>query len=78
MGYCSRMTQELFKKAIEIAGSETRLAKAIGFSQHAVWSARQKGKPSADMAVAIHRYTDGAVPKWHLRPDLFDTPSAGG
>lgn len=72
------MTQELFMKAIKIAGSETRLARAIGFSQHAVWHARQKGRASAAMAVAIHRFTQGAVPKEALRPDLFETPSAGG
>jgi hypothetical protein len=30
------------------------------------------------MAVAIHRFTEGAVAKWSLRPDLFDTPAAGG
>lgn len=62
----------LFHKAIEIAGSETRLAKAIGFSQHAVWSARKKGKPSAEMAAAIHRFTNGEVSKQALRPDLWD------
>ena len=78
MGYIGTMTQNLFTEAIKIAGSETRLAKAIGFSQHAVWHARQKGRPSAAMAVAIHRFTEGVVPKWHLRPDLFETPHAGG
>jgi len=72
------MTQDLFRQAISIAGSETRLAKAIGYSQNAVWHARQKGRPSAAMAVAIHRFTEGAVAKWLLRPDLFDTPRVGG
>jgi DNA-binding transcriptional regulator YdaS (Cro superfamily) len=76
--YIGTMTQNLFTQAIQIAGSETRLAKAIGYSQHAVWHARQKGRPSAAMAVAIHRFTEGAVAKWSLRPDLFDTPAAGG
>jgi len=66
------MTQNLFKKAIELAGSETKLAREIGFSQHAVWSARQKGRPSAAMAVAIHKFTDGKVSKQALRPDLFE------
>jgi DNA-binding transcriptional regulator YdaS (Cro superfamily) len=70
------MTQECFKKAIEIAGSEHRLAKAIGYSQHAVWYARQKGRPSAEMALAIHRYTRGEVPKEQLRPDIFGPETA--
>lgn len=65
------MTQECFKRAIEIAGSEHRLAKAIGYSQHAVWCARQKGRPSAEMALAIHKFTKGEVPKEALRPDIF-------
>lgn len=65
------MAQNLFKKAIEIAGSEHRLAKAIGYSQHAVWSARNKGRPSAAMALAIHKFTKGEVPKEELRPDIF-------
>lgn len=63
--------ESLFRKAIELAGSETRLAKAIGFSQHAVWHARRKGKPSAEMAVAIDRFTEGKVSKQDLRPDLW-------
>jgi DNA-binding transcriptional regulator YdaS (Cro superfamily) len=65
------MIQNLFKRAIEIAGSEHRLAKAIGFSQHAVWHARQKGRPSAEMAVAIDRFTKGEISRRDLRPDLF-------
>lgn len=63
--------ESLFRKAIEIAGSETRLAKAIGFSQHAVWSARRKGRPSAEMAAAIDKFTEGKVSKQDLRPDLW-------
>lgn len=63
--------ESLFRKAIEIAGSETRLAKAIGFSQNAVWTARKKGKPSAEMAVAIDKFTQGQVSKQQLRPDLW-------
>ena len=69
--------ESLFRKAIEIAGSEARLAKAIGFSQHAVWSARKKGKPSAEMAVAIDRFTQGQVSKQELRPDLWPYTNVG-
>ena len=65
-------TEQLFHRAIEIAGSEARLAKAIGFSQSAVWNARQKGRPSAEMAAAIHRFTNGQVSRHALRPDLWD------
>lgn len=64
-------TESLFRKAIDIAGSETRLAKAIGYSQHAVWTARKRGRPSAEMAVAIDKFTQGQVSKHDLRPDLW-------
>lgn len=66
--------EDAFRLAIEIAGSEGRLAKAIGFSQPAVLYARRQGKASAEMAAAIHKFTDGRVPKHVLRPDLWDAP----
>ena len=66
------IVEDLFRKAIQLAGSETRLAKAIGFSQHAVWHARRKGKPSAEMAAAIDRFTEGKVSRRELRPDLWE------
>lgn len=65
---------EAFRLAIELAGSEGRLAKAIGFSQNAVWNARRCGKTSAEMAAAIDRFTEGRVPRHSLRPDLWEPP----
>jgi len=65
------MEQNWFGRAVEIAGSEHRLAAAIGYSQHAVWHARRRGRVSAEMAVAIDKFTNGEVPKHALRPDLF-------
>lgn len=62
----------LFQKAIAIAGSENRLAREIGFSQNAVWHARNRGRPSAEMAAAIHNFTNGQVPRHALRPDLWE------
>lgn len=70
-------TESLFRKAIDIAGSETRLAKAIGYSQHAVWTARKRGRPSAEMAVAIDKFTQGQVSKQELRPDLWPYTDMG-
>lgn len=68
------MTVDAILRAISIAGSEARLAKAIGFSQNAVWTAKKYGKTSAEMAAAIHRYTEGKVPRHELRPDLWEAP----
>lgn len=58
-------------RAIKHAGSENKLAQAAGYTQHAVWSARQRGEVTAEMAVAIERATAGTVTKIDLRPDLF-------
>lgn len=61
-----------FQRAIALAGSENKLAALIGYSQHAVWNARVKSKPSAAMAKAIERAT--GVPAALFRPELF-TPT---
>jgi DNA-binding transcriptional regulator YdaS (Cro superfamily) len=57
--------------AIAMFKTETALARAIGYSQHAVWHAAKVGRVSPAMAVAIHRATGGKVPKEALRPDIF-------
>lgn len=49
----------------------SRLAAAIGYSQHAVWHAVQRGQVSPKMAVAIHKATKGKIRKAELRPDIF-------
>ena len=62
------------ERAIRIAGSETKLAAAIGYSQVAINKARRRGGVSARMALAVHRFTAGAVPASLLRPDLWARP----
>lgn len=62
---------QLIQAAIDQLGSEAKLGAATGFSQHAIWSAKKKGRVSAEMAAAIDRATDGKVAKHDLRPDLF-------
>lgn len=53
-------------------GKESRLAVAIGFSQHAVWHAVNKRRQcSPQMAIAIHKATKGKIRKEQLRPDIF-------
>jgi DNA-binding transcriptional regulator YdaS (Cro superfamily) len=59
------------QQAIAIFTNPTRLAAAIGFSQHAVWHAQKRGRVSPEMAIAIHRATKGRVRKEKLRPDLW-------
>jgi DNA-binding transcriptional regulator YdaS (Cro superfamily) len=62
------------ESAIRIAGSEAKLAAAIGYSQVAINKARRRGAVSPRMALAVHRFTDGAVPASALRPDLWARP----
>jgi DNA-binding transcriptional regulator YdaS (Cro superfamily) len=61
----------LLQVAIQQFGSQSALASAIGFSQHAVWHALQRGSVSPRMAVAIEKATKGAVTKVQLCPDVF-------
>lgn len=61
----------LVERAIAFAGSEAKLGTMIGKSQNAIWSAKRKGRVSAEIAVAIHRVTNGVITKEDLRPDLF-------
>ena len=63
-----------FTCAIRIAGSESKLAAATGYSQVAINKARRRGSVSPAMALAVHRFTGGAVPASALRPDLWARP----
>ena len=63
--------------AIEIVGSQAKLADAIGVRQQTISKLLlgQRSKVSAEIAVGIHNATAGRVPKWQLRPDLFEAPA---
>lgn len=63
------INQTPLSRAVQIAGSQHKLADAIGFSQHAVWHALRRGRVSAEMARAIEKATGVAAAD--LRPDLF-------
>jgi DNA-binding transcriptional regulator YdaS (Cro superfamily) len=67
-------TDLAFTRAIRLAGSEAKLAAAIGCSQVAINKARRRGTVSAEMALAVHRFSAGAVPASALRPDLWARP----
>lgn len=63
--------RNLIERAIALAGSQTRLGRLTGKSQNAIWAARRAGRVSAELASAIHDATNGEVPRWALRPDLW-------
>lgn len=68
------MIRSYIEKAIAIAGSEEKLGKLCGCSQHKIWQAKVKGRVDAELALAIHQATEGQVPASTLRPDLWASP----
>lgn len=66
----------IIRAAINIAGSQAKLADAVGVRQQTISKLLlcQREKISGEIAVGIHQATEGKVPKWTIRPDLFDAP----
>ena len=62
--------------AVEHFGSQQKLVEALGcFSQQTISRVLNcENKPAPELALAIHHSTNGKVPKWVIRPDLFDAP----
>ena len=64
--------QDLIQKAIDILGSQTALAKALGISQQGIsYLLRHTSKPTAEMSLRIEKATKGKVSRSQLRPDLY-------
>lgn len=61
-------------KAIQLFGSQRQLALALNLSPMAVthWV---KNQVPYDKAILIEKATSGAVPRWELRPDLWEPPA---
>jgi DNA-binding transcriptional regulator YdaS (Cro superfamily) len=69
-------TRDLLTSAVKRAGSEEKLGKALGYTQHAIWRARRVGRVSPEMASKIHDWSGGFISKHDLRPDLFGPASS--
>jgi DNA-binding transcriptional regulator YdaS (Cro superfamily) len=67
----------IIRAAIDIVGSQAKLADAVGVRQQTISKLLlgQREKISGEIAVGIHQATEGQVPKWKIRPDLFDAPA---
>lgn len=65
--------RDRIEEAIKLVGSEQKLGKATGYTQHAIWRAKKRGSVTPGMALAIHHATNGEVPANDLRPDLWPT-----
>jgi DNA-binding transcriptional regulator YdaS (Cro superfamily) len=66
---------EALRKAVELAGGQSRLAKAIGVRQQHVWNwLNRDGKPAAEYVLQIESAVSGKVTRYELRPDVFGAP----
>lgn len=63
------MNNTAIHKAVEIAGSQSALAKRIGTRQGDVWKWLKGRKVKPDLVLAIEEAT--GVSKHDLRPDIF-------
>jgi DNA-binding transcriptional regulator YdaS (Cro superfamily) len=64
-------SERALARAIELAGGQNKLAKAINYSQNAVWKAKDSGRISPEMAIAIEAATGGRVSREQLAPQFF-------
>lgn len=65
------MVNQAIKKAIEVLGSQQKLAEVCGVKQPSVWAwLHNKAKVSPEHVVHIERVTNGEIPGYMIRPDL--------
>lgn len=62
------------REAVDLKGSQSALARAIGFTQGSVWRWLNGTPVPAEAAKAIERET--GVPKHKIRPDIFESEAA--
>ena len=68
------MENSAIHRAVEIAGSQTKLARKIGVRQSDVWTWLQGRPVKADKVIAIEAAT--GVSRHELRPDIFGAAPA--
>lgn len=59
------------RAAVVYFGSQAKLAKAVRVKQPSIAGALMRGKASRRLAIRIDKASDGHIPQWKLRPDLF-------
>jgi DNA-binding transcriptional regulator YdaS (Cro superfamily) len=58
-------------KAIEAAGSQSRLADSLGLSFQHIQQWRRAGRVPAERVLSVEAAVNGAVTRYQLRPDVF-------
>lgn len=69
------LTTDIIITAIAMAGTETKLGAALGYTQNAIWAAKTSGRASGVMARKLDEWTGGAVSRTVLRPDVHGAPT---
>ena len=66
------MSTQAIKKAISIAGSQSKLARKLGLIQPYVWKWLNRDKKvPPEFAIRIEKVLEGRVTRHELRPDLY-------
>ena len=69
--------RKLVARAVEIKGSQKKLAEAIGCSQQQIsYLLHGADRISVEMAVGIERATESEIKRSDLRPDIFGSEVA--
>jgi DNA-binding transcriptional regulator YdaS (Cro superfamily) len=64
-------SERALERAIKLAGGQSKLARAIGYTQNSIWKAKNSGRISAELAIAIEAAMGGRVTKEQLAPEKF-------
>ena len=64
------------QKAVDLHGSQSKLAEAIGCSQQQISYLLNAKSITAEMALKVDAATSGVVSKHDLRPDIFGPQEA--
>lgn len=68
--------EKIYSAVVAKLGSQAKLARVLGKHESTVSYWRRSGIP-AEIAVSLEKATNGLVPRWLCRPDLWDHPKPG-
>jgi DNA-binding transcriptional regulator YdaS (Cro superfamily) len=63
--------ERALERAIKLAGGQSKLARATGYTQNSIWKAKDSGRISAELAIRIELALGGRVTREQLAPDIF-------
>ena len=77
MGIYALMKKISVSQIIDEVGGQRELADIIGVAQQTIsyWKVKDMDVP-AELCVVLEKATRGKIPRWKVRPDLWEEPSA--